>query len=216
MKNYSQMTPSIRTRGTWSVRQPFTINDRAIYTCVAVRTFKDFFADGADPMELVYSPVGIVEGQSIDGTVFSLKEEEIKGINIISIADATGNVIHIPDNFILSYPNSSTVVYEHVILTCSLGPLPSGTDTSNAEAAVKDAVKNAFGITSTVKIARAPSLNAVTYEEHLMLERARTNAIKVDKTSDGKIKELEDKLNLANKTIATLKQLCVDNNLFPG
>lgn len=216
MKNYSQMTPSIRARGTWTVRQPFSVNDKVTYTCIAVRTFKDIYNDGLDPLELVYQTVGITEGMVIDGTSFSLKEEELKGINIISIADASGEVKHIPDNFILSFPNSSTVVYEHVILTCSLGPLPNGTDTTAAELAVQDAVKNAFGVNSSVKIARAPSLNAVTYEEHLMLERARLNAIKLDKTSDGKISELEEKLALANKTIATLKQLCVDNNLFPG
>lgn len=210
------MTPPLRARGVWTVRAPFTVSEKVDYTCIAIRTLPDLYNDGVDPLLFVYDPVQIVEGLEIDGTKFSLKNEELKGINIISLQAPNGVVIHIPDNFILSYPDSTAISYEHVVITCSLGVLPNGLDTSEAERAVADAVKNAFGVTANVNIARAPSQQALTYEEHLALERARKAAIKIDKTSAQQIEDLNAKVNLQQETIKTLTQILIDNNIMPG
>lgn len=215
MKEYVQMTPSIRAKGLWQVRSPFVILTNVEYTCIAIRSFQDMYNDNLDVYATVYEPMGIIEGSTIDGSIFKLREEELKGINIVSLSAPNGTVIHIPDNFILSYPNSTLIEYQHTVLICSLGPLPVTLDTKLAEQAMTDTVGNYFGVKADVKIGRVETTISPTYEEHLRMEQVRINATNINMTAENQIQVLIEKLDLANKTVETLTQILIDNNIMP-
>lgn len=215
MESYPQITPAIRARGIYSVRAPFQIIAGVEYTCVAVRTFKDMYNDNIDPYTTVYEPVGLIEGATIDGSIFTMRQEELKGINIISLAAPNGDVIHIPNNFILSVPNTTTIGYEHIVLTCSLGPQPSSVDLTLAIAAIQDAVKDNFGFSPEVSIGRVETTKAVTYEEYLLLEQARINALNIAESPQQLL--LAERARNAELTaiLQAYSQILIDNNLMP-
>lgn len=216
MINYQQRTPPMRARGFWSLRNPFGVPLTGVYTCVAIRSFKDMYSAGEDPYTLVYEPVGLTNGSTVDGGIFNIRTEELKGINIISLTDRLGNIVHVPDNFILSYPNSTNIQYEHIILSCSLGPLPSSLDTALAEAAVAEQVKNYFGIANpVVKVSRVASTDDPTYEQHLAMEQARIAAIEIDGSAENQIQQLTAKNELLQATVDTMTQILINNNLMP-
>lgn len=213
MKNYQQMTPTPRASGLWQIRKPFQILPDVEYTCIAIRRFQDLYNDGLDPLD-IYKRAGIDEGMTVDGSIFSIRTEDKKGVNIVSISNAAGNVVHIPDNFIISFPNNSAFDYQHVILSCSLGPLPSMVDTSMAETAVQETVKNYFGVDSEVKVVRVPSTKTPTYEQHLLMEQARINNINFDTSAESTIARLEEEKRVLEMQMNTLTQILIDNNLL--
>lgn len=213
---YPQNTPTQRARGFWKLRAPFTVLADVEYTCIAIRSFDDMYHDGIDPYKDIYTPVGLVDGVTVDTQPFSYATERLRGINIISLANPKGQIYHVPDNYILSYPSTAGILYEHFILSASLGALPSTIDLTEAITAMKDSIKDSFGVTTTVNVHRVPTLTSPTYEQHLELERIREASKVVDNTSAAKIEELERKLALANETVKTLTQVCIDNNIMPS
>lgn len=215
MAAYPQLTPPQRARGLWKIRPPFIINEDHEYTCVAIRTFDDMVNDGLDPYNQIYKPVGLQDGVTVGTTVFNFGEERLRGINIISLMNPIGDIYHVPDNYILSYPSTVAIQYDHFILSASLGPLPTNTDFAMAEQAVVDAVSKYFGITPDVNIHRTDTLTSPTYEQHLEFERVRIAAIQYSDTSANRIAELEAKLAQATQIVNTLTQICIDNNIMP-
>lgn len=211
---YPQNTPPHRARGFWKLRAPFTILTEVEYTCIAIRTFDDMYNDGIDPYKEIYNPVGLVDGVAVDTEQFSYARERLRGINIISLANPKGQVYHVPDNYILSYPSVSGILYEHFILSASLGSLPSTVDLTPAINAMKESIKDSFGVSSEVTVHRVATLDSPTYEQHLELERIREAAKNIDNTSATVIENLQAQLTLANETVKTLTQICIDNNLL--
>lgn len=214
MNTYKQLTPPLRARGTYTVRPPFAVVPDANYTCIAIKTFADLYNSRQDVLSTVYGVVGIQEGSTIDGSIFSLEVERLKGVNIVSLADDRGNVIYIPDNFILSYPNTTSIEYANIVLSASLGPLPNTLDLSIAQAAVRDAIQANFGVQATVNVARAPSLKQPTYEQHLVMEKARLGAITINQSSVMQVQQLQEQCKLLQDTVNTLTKILVDNNLL--
>lgn len=215
MADYQQLTPPLRARGRYKVREPFRISDEVDYTCIAIRTFKDMYREGTNPYTAIYSKVGLIDGAIVNSETFNFSREEDRGINIITLTDDLGRSFLIPDNYITSYPSSTSVEYREIILSCSLGALPLDTDTTLAEQAIIDAVGAQFGITPTVMTHSLATLNNPTYEQHLALEQARFAAMETGTTSTAIIEGLRADLELRDKTIQTLTQILKDNNLLP-
>lgn len=213
---YPQNTPPQRARGLWKLRSPFAVLADVEYTCIAIRSFDDMYNDGIDPYVDIYKPVGLVDGVAIGSETFNYARERMLGINIISLANPKGQIYHVPDNYILSFPNAIGVTYVHYILSASLGALPSNIDLTPAITAMKESIKDSFGVEATINTHSIPTLTSPTYEQHLELERIREAAKNVDNSQSAKIEELERKLALSNETVKTLTQICIDNNILPA
>lgn len=216
MAEYQQLTPDLLARGRYKVREPFRISDDVDYTCIAIRSFRDIYREGSNPYTTIYQPVGLVDGFVIGDMTFSFAREELRGINIVTLMDDAGQSYLIPDNYIASFPSSTTVQYREFILSCSLGPLPEDIDTVAAELAVASAVSEQFGIEPTVAVHSLATLTNPTYEEHLALEQARKAAINTGSGQTERVKELEENALRDREIIATLTQILVDNNLLPS
>lgn len=213
----SQITPVYRSVGRYTVRSPFTVLNTVDYTCVAISTFQDLYDKGIDPYTTIYVPVGLSTGVTLsDGTLFDFDKEALLGINIISLADPSGKIIHIPDNYISSVPTTTGIAQERVILSADLGLLPVNTDITTAIKAVSDTVNSYFGITTVqVKANRVASTRSLTYEEALRLKQTRDNAVNLQTTKDAQIADLKNKLDLAQRTNQTYAQILKDNNIMP-
>jgi hypothetical protein len=216
MATYAQNTPALRARGKYVVRSPFTVANDVDYTCIAIRSFKDIYREGTNPYTTIYTPVGLVDGAVVDGSTFSFAEEEIKGINIVTLADDLGRCILVPDNYISSIPTTSSVSYLEYILSVSLGALPDDIDLSAAQTAIIEAVGNQFGIDATVLIHTLATSTSPTYEQHLALEAAREAKIKLGTSNEALIKLQQAQLDEQSLKIAALTQILVDNNLMPS
>lgn len=215
MADYPQLTPALRARGRYRVRTPFRISEDVDYTCIAIRSFKDMYRDGGNPYNDVYAPVGLIDGAIFEANTFKYSNEETRGINIITLMDDMGRGYLIPDNYITSFPSSTSVIYRELILSCSLGAVPIDTDTTAVEQAIVDAVSAQFGITPTVQSHSLATLNNPTYDEHLALEQARIAAMQIGTSSADIIQQLQDDLLMRDRTIATLTQILRDNNILP-
>lgn len=216
MAEYPQYTPAYRARGRFKLRPPFAVSDSIDYTCIAIRSFAELYREGTNPYTTIYVPNGLSDGTVIDDVTFNFSREEIRGINIITLADDQGRAYLVPDNYILSYPSSTTIVYREMILSCSLGALPENIDLSSAQEAVVTAVNNAFGITPTVASHSLATTTNPTYEQHLALEQARIASIKSDETAAAKINQLRADIAYRDNLIQTLSKILIDNNLMPS
>lgn len=213
---YPQNTPPQRARGLWKLRSPFAVLADVEYTCVAIRSFDDMYNDGIDPYEEIYKPVGLVDGVAVGTETFSYSRERMLGINIISLANPLGQIYHVPDNYILSFPSTVGIEYTHYILSASLGALPTNIDLTPAMTAMQNSIKDSFGVTATINVHSIPTLTSPTYEQHLELERIREASKNVDNSQAAKIEELERKLALSNETVKSLTQICIDHNIMPN
>ena len=218
MNTYPQLTPALKARGRYKLRKPFAVADNIDYTCLAIRSFKDIYREGENPYIKVYLPVGLVDGTNLDdGTVFSFKDEELRGINIITLADDKGNNILVPDNFILSYPSETGINYREFYLSCSLGPLPDTIDLTVVKDTVKEAVQGVLGVIVTVNDHSIPTTTSPTYEEHLALSQARVAMIEANRSGYvNKINELSSEVAALRVVNDTLTQILKDNNLLNG
>ncbi len=215
MATFPQLTIPLKARGRFKVREPFRISETIDYTVIAIRSFKDLYREGTNPYTTIYVPVGLVDGVVFDDHTFSFAEEEIRGINIVTLTDDAGRSILVPDNYITAYPSSTSIAYLEFILSCSLGPLPQNIDTTSAVAAVTQAVLKEFGVTSTVQIHTLPTLTNPTYDEHLALEQARIGAIDASGSTAEQLRKYQQDILDRDGIIAALTQILIDNNLMP-
>lgn len=214
---FPQMTPTWMASGTWSIRAPFSVNSTTTYTCIAIRSFADMRRDNADIQALVYTPVGISDGVVIDkttGTTFNLEQEEIRGINIITLADTQGGYFLIPDNYITAYPSSTNMNFKQIVLSCSLGALPVNLDMTTVKAAVANEVQNVFGVKPTVNVHALALSTTPTYADALASEKARKAAIQIVNSQTNQLAKLQDQVTLLQQQNKTLRDLCQANNLI--
>lgn len=212
---YTQLTPPLRARGKFTVRLPFRIADDVDYTCVAIRSFSDIYREGEKPYTKIYLPAGLADGTPLDdGSTFDFKTEETLGINIVTLMDDRNNAYLIPDNYIVSYPTQTGVVYREFFLSCSLGMLPDYSDLTAAKAAIQTAVMEQTGVEVTVNEHTLSTLTSPTYEQHLAYEQAREAAILLAPSKDDELTAKDARINELNQTVERLILILRDNNLL--
>lgn len=210
---YPQRTPAPRARGKYTIREPFRIVESDTYTCIAIRSFRDMLNDQIDPYEDIYLPVGLIDGQSIGGRVFSYLKESLQGINIISLESESGKIVHVPDNYILTYPDSALIRYNRMVLSADLGHLPSAIDLTAVKQAVANTITNYLGVKSPViNHSEAPSRDEPSYEQHLQYETIRKSAIRLVDTPEVQTQQLLDRITELEATNTELTKICIDNN----
>lgn len=210
---YPQLTPPVRARGRWKVREPFRIVETDTYTCIAIRNFRDIVNEGVNPYSDIYLPVGLINGQMNNGRTFDFAQETLRGINIVSLESDNGIIVHVPDNYILSFPDSSIIKYSRVVLSADLGFIPSSLDLETVRSAVRSTIMNYLGITNpVVNMSEAPARTMPTYEEHLAFEKVRKNAIKLVDTPEIQQQQLINRIKDLEETNAALTKICIDNN----
>lgn len=197
-------TPPYKVTGLWKLQKPWSCNGTHVYTCIAIRKFDEILLDQGDVYRDFYYPKGL--------SYSTFESDRDAGASIVTILSEHGEEIHVPDSFILSYPEINLADYQHIVLSASLGPLPSKADLTIAKAKVATVLEAVVGKKPEIKVHSAPLTNAITVKQAKQAEAVRQTAITDKTTTHVAVSELEKKYSDAisanivmKKYIATLE-----------
>lgn len=202
----SILTPPLNTKGRYSLKQPWVSAADALYTCKAIRSFKELLEQGVDIFKVYYEPKGL--SQSDYATDLN------RGANIITLMSDTHPVLRVPDTYIENYPNQTSVNYHHVILSVSVGAVPEFLNLDFLKDQIKGVVSDTIGAESQVFLQIGPSTGLVTPEQHEILEVARLSAIKnreTDRAARIRLQRTNDELT---ERLRVLEALVVSKGLL--
>ena len=165
----SRITPSIGTYGTFELKTPWISNPGEKYTISAIQTLDEIVRSGIDPKVTIYQPVGLTDGVNS----FSWAAEFEANPSILTLTGTNGNTIIIPDTYILSYPNQSTVEYTRYFASIDLGIFPTTEDLNQLSIDLADLATSYSGQTATGGIFQLPLETQPTEQEHLAYENAK-------------------------------------------
>lgn len=165
----AKVTPPMEAKGLFILRLPFKATPTVAYWVGAHRSFDDLIAQGEDPMELVYTPVGL------DAAAYAA--DKAAGAYILTLFSATEKPIHVPDTYVESYPDMGVIPHSWMVVSASCGMLPDTYDTAALTQAVSDAITEHCGIPAQVFVARAPVTSAITQAQYVQNLNARQAAI---------------------------------------
>lgn len=212
----ARFTPTLDSKGKYTLRAPWSANPNVLYTCKALRAFDDIYKTGKDVYKTYYVPMGVTNGSTtFTPTPFSFEEERRNNVVIVTLIGDDGNVIFIPDSFISTQPDVTEVKYSHIVLSASIGAVPDTVDLSAIKTSIANMIQASLGVLPTVQESRLPSINNPTPTQHTVMENARTGSIVLNETDKIRAERLQVENGLLQSKIATLTQILRDNNLLP-
>lgn len=195
----ARITPTLEARGPFKVRSPYSVSATGIYWVGALRTYEELAVAGIDPLSQVYGPVSLGQAE--------YNSDVLEGAQVVTLLSSLQPPIHIPDTYILEYPNMSAVPHSHVVCTVSCGILPDIYDLTRLQQTVAVAVAEYTGIQAVVTAMTAPTLDSVSEAQYLEYKRIREAAL-VNKSTDFADKlVLQEQLDAANQTIQELTDI---------
>ncbi len=200
-------TPPIDTVGRYTLISPFVADQTKIFTCRAIRSFEDIYEQDEDVFKDYY------EVKQLDITVFN--EDKDAHANIITLMDADGVVIYVPDTYIESYPLMGNITYSHVVLSVSLGALPDYVDLTFVNGQILNVITDLINPpTKVINVNKSPSVGLVSPADHEVAEANRTASIQTRETDYAVRLQLEQKVNEQIQVIARLNQIILDAGIL--
>lgn len=164
-----RITPLVSSKGIFEVLTPFKLRNKKVYEVVAIRELEDLWSEGIDVYESYYKPFDIAEQE--------YKADVALKVAIVSLMGEEG-VLHIPDTYILSYPESALADYQHVVLSVSLGALNKKISLTALKNDIAEHVAKMIGVTPVVNLHTGPAKEALTVKEAEGLEKVRQGNVK--------------------------------------
>lgn len=205
----SQLLPAINSVGVFKLKEPFVnlLNEKRIYTCVAVRKLEELMAIGDFPYEKYYKP------RNIDENTFN--NDVMNQVCIVTLQNDSGDLFQFPSSYLLSFPIPNGIKYANLGMGVHLGALPVDTDLSLLKQEIEKLVKAYLGITPTCKSMVISTPELISHDNHMTLVKARENKIreiphvnkdsvalsKENDTLRSKVAFLEQRLGIAEKNI---------------
>lgn len=203
----SRRTPPLFATGTWTVRHPFEVDTSTIYICKAIRSFDDLEARGIDPYETYYKPLGISR-EDYDKDVINLA-------NVITLMSDTKPTVYIPDTYISSFPDVTTVPYSHIVLSMSLGAVAETVVLDDLLVKIEELVEASIGIEGKVRVHRAGTVaEGLSQVDHRVIESNRLAKISNNTTTYAKLLEAQGELERVQLQAAELEQIVIENGLL--
>lgn len=190
----TSLTPPINAKGLFTVSAPYQttpgsgdvsrIDPGVIYEVEAIRTFQDLQALNVDILGRVYTPVGLTQAQ--------MDTDVLSAANIVTLQGPGLPPVYIPSTYITRVPDDSAIQYEYIVMSMSLGALPSSIveQLTQVQQEIKATISDLIGVEPSIAIAVAPSTNAVTAEQYRLNELNRINAIKRRTTEHAQVLSL--------------------------
>lgn len=198
-------TPPIAAKGQFKLIPPWTVPEDRIYECNAIRSFPELMERGVDIFATVYEPLGLVESD--------YERDRLAGANVVTLMSDLHPVVHIPDTYIESYPDMSGMKYHHIVLSVSLGAIPSYLDLSYLQQQVKSKVLTTVGVDAKVEIHAAPHTGFISFDQHTVLEANRRVSIENVKTDHGKLRDLQTLNEALTEKLLVLEKVIKDAGL---
>jgi len=198
--------PPMGTRGLYSLKAPFSTVPNQLYTCAAVRYFKDIQNQGGDVFNKYYVPKGLTQAD--------YTRDLAAGVAIVSLTSETQAPIYVPSSYILSFPGLTSFNYQNVVLSLSLGALPDTLDLTFLKTQVGSTVAAVIGVVPTVFENVAASTGVITPEQHDALEAARQAAVTNQTTDYARFIEERDKRIVLEQKLASLEALIISKGVL--
>lgn len=186
----ARRTPPLLAKGRYQLKAPFSAGISTVYVCKAIRTFDDIVKLNIDVFEKYYKPWGLTDAE--------YEADRREGACIITLmsspigieADAP-ELVYVPDTFILSYPDMTDVLYNHVVLSLSLGAIPDYLSLDFLKERLSEVASDVIGVEPVVNEHIALSSGAVSPAQHETRETIRLAAINTRTTSYSRVQELQ-------------------------
>lgn len=192
-------TPPQDTMGRYELQDPWIASSKKVYTCHAIRSFRDLYVRGVDPFKLAYQPVG--------ATASLREEDEAAGASIITLLADDGEAIYVPDTRIVSFPDQGFHVYRNFVVSYSTGPLPEGVSFDWLTTKIAEEVTAVLGLTPTVRVHTSPVRDAITPDEHQRIEAARAAARTEQVTYKARYEKAQSELEEMTEKYRQLQEL---------
>lgn len=200
MANGIKVTPTINSKGLFSVQSPFRVNPKKIYEVVAIRELEDLYNDHIDIYQYYYKPFKIDEE--------TCKKDIKNNVAIITLKGEDG-LLFIPDTYIISYPDLGTADYRAFVVSIDLGMLNKNFSFEGLKEDIAELVSLELGIKPKVSIHERPFKNVLSQDDALRLEESRKGLKKIPETYANKYEKMKD-INsaiIANNNAKLLKLL---------
>lgn len=205
----ARLTPPLNATGRFTAAAPFdtVVFETVAYQAVALRRFDDIVELGEDVYAKYYQPFGLTEIQ--------FKQDERNSVVLVSLMNPSGEIVYVPDSYILSYPNQGDVKYNHVVLSVSLGILPDFLDLTFAKQQLASIASDTIGVNAAVKEHIAPTVGSVTPDQHELMEVARIARITNRRTDRAKALEAQAQITALQQRILALETIITEAGLLP-
>lgn len=208
------MSININMKGRFTFKPPFVTHPELIYNVTAIREMSDFSSYGIDVYKHVYMKVGLINGSEHDGKTFNFADEARNNPAIITLEANDGSIVYIPENYILSYPNMSDVVYSRIILAADLGGLPDYVFLGDIKDELTELLNAKLGLKTEFKIVKGPFMAQPTAEEHETLEASRIGSVKVVSNTFSELARCKQQLQEQDKTIKAMTALLRERGIL--
>ncbi len=199
--------PPIGTRGLYSLKAPFTTVPNQLYECGAIRFFKDVENQGIDVFKKYYEPWDLTQAD--------YTRDRSAGVVMVTLISDSQAPIYVPSSYILAFPGLTSVRYQYVVLSASLGALPESLDLTFVKNQVAEAIAETVGVMPQVFENVAEATGVVTPEQHDALEAARQAAVTNRTTDRALYLEEKQKRITAETKLAALEQLLISKGWLP-
>lgn len=194
------------TKGRFKVIPPFITDSAVTYTCSAIRYFKDIENDGKNVFELYYSP------HLIDYSDY--EKDRLNNVPILTLLSDQYSPIYLPASYIAQYPDVDQYDYKNVIMTASLGALPSSVALDFTIEQVRVAILSSVGLNPEIHLGVIPVNGTLTPMEHETAEAARQAAITNTVTDYSRYLSELDKNKQLTERVKILEKIIIDNGLL--
>ena len=188
-------TPPIYTSGKYEARTPWVLSITVNYTATAIRSFKDMYERNIDVLNDIYIPKGLTKVEH--------DADNAEKATIVTLESKAGDIIYIPDTYILSYPNMANIIYNRVVISIDLGSLPDYKDLSALLTLLTSTTQQSIGVIPDAIVHVAQTADYISASQHDTLETAKAAVLiatgETPTTDKGR-------LNLANIKVAALEE----------
>lgn len=184
-----QLLPAINSVGIFKLKEPFVnlINEKRMYTCIAVRKLEELMAIGDFPYEKYYKPRNITED------IFN--KDVNNQVCLITLQNDSGDLFQFPSSYLLSFPIPNGIKYANLGMGIHLGALPIDIDLSLLKQEIEKLVTSHLGVQATCKSMVLSNPEIISNDNHNSISKARANKIKetpfLNRDSTALVKEIE-------------------------
>lgn len=195
----TRITPLPNMRGIYTLKMPWTTNKAVLYTCTALRTFRELIASGENIFVKYYEPKGLSEA--------TYQADLAAGAILCVLMGDNGEIINVPDTYVISYPNQSVPPVGHFVLSASIGPMRMDANLEFLSAKVGEVISDTIGVVPEVFVDVLDSSSVLTREEYDAMEAARIAAIKNRSTTYALLLQEQARTAVLQNKVAELQSL---------
>lgn len=204
----SKRTPNVFASGRFTLITPFDVkvNNTLDYTCIGIRSFEDFVAEGeADIFARFYEPDGLSE------SVYN--SDVLEKASIITLQSSEGDIIHVPDTYIANYPSASSIGWSRIVFSVDLGAVPDTVVIDHLKTVLANATADTIGVTPNVAINKMATPNSLTQADIDLWVAATSANIQLQQTDYARARDMSTSLQEANAHIAVLSQALIEHGI---